>query len=184
MIPLAAIPLLWRAVAIAVAVAALLGLYRWWAYEQREIGRWEVRAEWQAEREQQKDAALREAAANAAETERRLRAQKEAQDVHEKAMAQARADAAAANAAAGRLRHQLAAFSAAHRGATSNPAPVSDSPPAESALDLLAGLLSGSAAALTELAAFADAAHAAGKQCEREHDSLTDSSTRPKGGAP
>jgi hypothetical protein len=40
----------WRAIAVAVALAALVGMYAVWTKHQRNIGRAEVRAEWQADR--------------------------------------------------------------------------------------------------------------------------------------
>jgi len=43
-------PTLWRAIAIAAALAGLAWAYHLWADHQRDIGRDEVRAEWQAER--------------------------------------------------------------------------------------------------------------------------------------
>jgi len=43
-------PMLWRALAVAAALAAMAWAYHLWADHQREIGRTEVRAEWQADR--------------------------------------------------------------------------------------------------------------------------------------
>jgi len=43
-------PTVWRALAIVAALAALVGLYAVWTSHQRNIGRAEVRAEWQADK--------------------------------------------------------------------------------------------------------------------------------------
>lgn len=156
--------------AIVAAAAAGVGAF---IHHEREIGRDEVRAEWSKEKAKQTAAALAESQKNAQETARRLMAKKEAQDAHDKEIAQARLDADAARAAAGRLSGQLAAFTAAARRAAGNPAAVGDGQAAGTALDLLAELFSRSDATAGELAAALDASHAAGLQCEREHDSLT-----------
>lgn len=41
-------PMVWRAIAAAAVLAALTMAYHWWAGQQREIGRAEIRVEWQA----------------------------------------------------------------------------------------------------------------------------------------
>lgn len=84
----------------------------------------------------------------------------------------ARADAVRAESTADRLSRQLAAYRAAVRRASEDPAAGGGSPPADTALDLLADLLSGSAKVLVELGKFADASHIAGRTCERIADQL------------
>lgn len=167
------LPLWAKAAILAAIMAALYGAFAWFVHHQREIGRDEVRAEWALDREKQKDAAIKQAAANAIETQRRLTAQKEAQDANDKAMVRARADAASATAAASRLRSQLAAYTAAARSASGNPATVSDSTPAAAAIDLLADLYRRADERAGILSEGLDAARAAGLQCERAYDSLT-----------
>lgn len=154
-------------------LAFVAGMYAWWADNVREQGRMEVRAEWAQARERQKDAALREAAANAAETERRLKEQQDAQDAHDQALAAALADAMRASVAADGLRRQLARFTAAAGRPAGHSAAVGDSPPASAALDLLAELLSRADDEAGILAAALDRSHAAGQQCERAYDALT-----------
>lgn len=173
MIPALAVPLLWRAAGAALAVAALVGLYTWWAGEQRDIGRAEVRAEWDAEKAAQTTAALAQAAKNAEETERRLKAQKEAQDANDRLLADARRDAAGAAAAAGRLRQRIAALAAADRATPGHPAIAGDSPPAGTSSALFADVFSRLDEALRELGAYGDAARAAGEQCQRAYEALT-----------
>lgn len=170
---LLAIPILWRWAAAAAVLAGLALGYIAWAGHQRDIGRQEVRAEWAVERERQKDDALRRAAEAAKETQRRLTAQKEAQDAHDKELAAARADAGRAAGAAAGLRQQLAAFTAAARRPAGNPAAVGDGPPAGTALDLLADLFGRADESAGILAEALDRSHAAGRQCEREHDALS-----------
>lgn len=165
----------WAAVALAIALAGL-AVARW---DSSRLARAEkrgadvVQAKWARDREAQKDAALRQAAANAAETQRRLLAQKEAQDAYDKDLARVRADADAARAAASRLSGELAAFTAAHRAAAGNSAAPGNGQAAATALDLLANLLSRADREAGELAEFADAAHAAGIQCQRAYEALT-----------
>lgn len=170
------IPMLYRWLAGAVAVILLaLALVAW---DSARIKRAEkrggdaVRAEWTAERERLKDAAIAQAVKNAAETERRLQAQKEAQDAHDKELARLRTDTAAARGAAERLRQQLALFTAGQRPTAGDPAPAGDGPPAAAALDLLAQLFSRADDEAGILAEFADAAAAAGRQCVRSYEAL------------
>lgn len=173
MIRLSLVPAWLRIVLASSLVAgAALGL-KAWRESIREEGRAQVRAEWTAERERQKDAALKQAEANAKETERRLAAQKDAQDAYDKEMARLRADAAAARGAADRLRQQVSAFTAAYRGAASYSATLGQRPPAGSPLDLLAKLLGESEERAGVLALALDRSYAAGRQCEREADALT-----------
>jgi hypothetical protein len=162
-----------RLLAGAIALAALAGLYAWWAGVQRDVGRSEVRAEWAEVRERQKDAALRQAAENAAETERRLKAQKEAQDAHAQDLARARADAASAAGAADRLRKRVAELAAADRGTPRDPAATGNGPPAGSTASLFADVLGRVDEALRTTGAFADASRAAGEQCVRSYEALT-----------
>jgi hypothetical protein len=162
-----------KVLAVVAVVGAVIAIDRHRLGVARDEGRAEVQSKWNAEREQQKDSALRQAAANAEETARRLRAQKEAQDVHDKEVARARADADAARAAAGRLSRQLAEFAAAHRAAARDPAAVGNREAAADPLGMLAELLGRIDERAGILAAYADAARAAGLQCERSYEALT-----------
>lgn len=85
----------------------------------------------------------------------------------------AAADARAAHAAADSLRGQLAAFVADASCPATNPGTASGSPPAESALDLLADLFSRSDDVAGILAEQADKARIAGLACEAQYDALT-----------
>lgn len=91
----------------------------------------------------------------------------------QKALDDARADAGRAGVERDRLRDQLTAYRAAVRRAAADPAAPAAGPTADTALDLLADLLGRGAGALVDVAAFADAAHAAGTTCQRAHDTLT-----------
>lgn len=125
------------------------------------------------EREQAAAAALRQAQANAEETARRVRAQQEMQRAHDEKLAGAQRDAAAARTAAGRLREQLAAYAAAHRGAAADPALAGERAAAASPVDLLADLLGRVEEAGRGMAEHADRARIAGQQCEAAYDSLS-----------
>jgi hypothetical protein len=166
-------PYLLRAVALATVLAALAGLYAWRVSVERDFGREEVRAEWATERAAQHAAALVQSQKNAAETARRLAAQKEVSDAYERDLAAARRDAAGAAAVAGRLRDQLAARSAALRGAAGNPAAAGQCEAALAASDLHANLFLEADARAGALARVADAARLAGLACERAYEALT-----------
>lgn len=164
--------LLWiRIIAGLLVLAAIVGLYRWWAEGLREEGRIEVRAAWAQERKAQKDAALKQAAANAAETARRLKAQKDAQDETARQLSAARRDAAAARTAADGLRVRLAEFSAAARGAPGNPAPSFER--ASAGIEVLAELLTDVEAEGRAMAEEADRARISGLQCQRSYEALS-----------
>ena len=132
-----------------------------------------TQAKWDAEKHQQEAAALAEAESNAKETQRRLERQGEAQREYDDQLAQARADAAAAVDAAGRLRQRASQYAAAARRAGSNPAPVVNGAPAADASGMLADVLGKAVERSRLLASYADAARRAGKQCERDYDSLS-----------
>jgi hypothetical protein len=164
----------WMRIALASALigGAILAV-KAWKESLREEGRAEARAECMAERERMKDAALRQAAANAQETQRRLAAQKEAQDAHDKEVARARADAVAARSASDRLRRQLAAVASDRRAAAGHPAAAAHGAPTDLGFDLLSDMFSLADQAAGELAERADEARAAGLQCQRAHEALT-----------
>ena len=82
-------------------------------HHQREIGRSEVRAEWNAERLKQQTQALAESEANAKESFRRIQRQQENQRAQDQELSAARRDAARNSDDAGRMREQLA--NTAHR---------------------------------------------------------------------
>lgn len=167
------VPLWAKALIVAAVAAAALWALHLWKESLREDGREEIRAEWARDRAAQAAAALKQAAANAAETERRLRAQKEITDAAERDLAAARRDADAADALAGRLRTQLAARTAAVRGAAGDPAAAGQCAATLDALYLYADLFERADKAAGELARHADASRAAGLACERAFDSLT-----------
>jgi len=168
------IALVWlRVLIVAAAVAAAWAAIAGFIHHERDIGRQEVRAEWALDREKQKDAAIAQATANAQETQRRLAAQKEIQDAHDKDLARARADAAGAAVAAGRLRSQIAVYTAAARRAAGNPAAAGDSTPAGDPIGVLADVLGRADKRAGILATYADAARAAGLQCERSYETLS-----------
>ncbi|WP_431276292.1 DUF2514 family protein [Variovorax ureilyticus] len=100
-------------------------------------------------------------------------ATKEAEDAAQK-LTQARADAAIANAAAGKLRDQLAAYITSVHRAGQDPAPAAGSAGVASAdpLDLLADLYSRSDEAAGAIAQYADELRIRGLAAERIADGL------------
>lgn len=141
---------------------------------QREAGRQEVQAAWNAEKVIQQQAALKAQADSAAETQRRLAAQQEITNETTAQLNRARADADAARSASDRLRAQLAAYVSANRGAArSNPAPQPGGATTSTPIDLLADMFRDSDEAAGILAEALDAAYAAGLACERQYDALT-----------
>ncbi len=118
-------------------------------------------------------AAAADAEANARETLRRLERQQEDQRVHDAQLAAARADAARNAAAADGLRQQNARLVGAWRSALADTTPGPVGAAAGDALGVLADVLSRADRRAGVLAAAADAAHAAGRQCEADYDALT-----------
>ena len=170
-----AIPLSWRIGAVVVAILLAIGGYELWAHKQQQIGAANQRADDAGETIRRLQKSVADAKASADETQRRLTAQKESQDVATKQAAQARADADAATAAGQRMRKQLDTYIAAVRAAAaSNPAPgsVSKGEPGADSLDLLALLLTRTGEAAGDISRYADQLRTAGAQCERDTDAL------------
>jgi hypothetical protein len=113
------------------------------------------------------------AAAFRAESDRRVAAQREALDEHQRLATLAAADAAAAVDAAERLRRRAAALAARGCGAAGDPAAAGASAPSAAPGVVLADVLGRCVTRVRELAADADAARAAGETCERAYDALT-----------
>jgi hypothetical protein len=133
-----------------------------------------VQGRWDAQTVRQQRAAIQAQAAAAAETQRRLGAQKEIINATSAQLDRAQADADAAGRAGQRLRADLAAYIATHRGgATSSAAAASAGASTGDALDVLAQLFSGADDTAGELAQAADRARVAGLACERSYDALT-----------
>lgn len=135
-------------------------------------GQAEVNGRWATEREAQKDAALREATANAAETLRRLERQKANQDAQDVALAAARADAARAGADADRVRAQAAEAAREWSARLSDSPTASDSAAAGAAIGVCADVLGRAIAHARLLASTADAARAAGLKCSADYEAL------------
>jgi NADH dehydrogenase/NADH:ubiquinone oxidoreductase subunit G len=168
------IPLPWRIAAFALMLAGLAAAGGLFVSHERDIGRNEVRAEWAKEKAAQLAQANREAESNAKETQRRLERQGDAQREYDAQLAQAQHDAAAATAALDGLRRRAAQYAAAARGAASHPAAVGNGPATDDPSGVLADVLGKLGGRAQLLAAYADAARRAGKQCERDYDTLRD----------
>ena len=162
-----------RSAIVLAAVLLVLGIGWKIRHAGIEAGRAEVRQQWGAERIEQQAAALAESQANARETLRRMERQQENQHAQDRALAAARRDAARNLAAADSLREQNAV--AARRWADA----LRDSPSASvceaagAAIAVQADVLGRLDRAATELAAYADAARAAGNLCANNYDALT-----------
>jgi len=164
----------WVKLAILAALAsALAGFYAWRVHVERDVGRAEIRLQWDASISDQRAAALAQAQANAEETARRLKAQKENQNAQDKLLAAARRDAAANAADADRLRTQSADTARRWRDALNHSPTGGECAAAGDAIVLSAELFSRIDKRAGELAAYADAARAAGLKCERDYQSLT-----------
>jgi hypothetical protein len=165
----------WRlAVLLAVAAAGWWEHGRWHAAELAQL-RTEVaqaRAKHAADRAAWADGARQASEAFRAEEIRRTAAHQEIVDAATTAKARAQRDAAAARAALGSLRDTAGAAAARACPATGDPAAAGSGPPAEPAALVLADVLSSAADRAVELAAAADAAHAAGSACERAYQAL------------
>lgn len=121
---------------------------------------------------EQKDADALQSQANARETLRRLEAQDANQRKQNAELAQARDDAVRNAAAADGLREQNAGIARRWRDALGNSATVADREAAADAIGVLAHVLSRADKRAGILAAYADAARAAGLKCERDYDAL------------
>lgn len=164
----------WAKLALAAAVAAaVVGLVGWQVHHQRDIGRAEVQLKWDAADSRLKDRAIAESAANAAETARRLKAQKENQHEQDKLLAAARSDAARNAADADRLRDQNATTARQWSDALSNSPTVQQCASAGTAITVQADMLGRLDRAASEFAAYADTARAAGLKCSADYESLT-----------
>lgn len=164
----------WAKLAILAALAsALVGLYAWRVHVERETGRAEIRVEWNADTVARQAVDLEQAQINARETLRRLNQQQENQHAQDQELQAARRDAARNSDAAGQLRTQLAETAQRWRAAFSDSAPGSDGAAAADAIGVLADVLGRADRRAGVLAAYADAARAAGLKCERDYDALT-----------
>lgn len=161
-----ALPGLIKLAILAAAAAALAGLYAWRVGAERDYGRAEVRAEWTA-------AALAESEANARETFRRLARQQENQLAQDRKLAEIRAAADRNLAAADQLRTQSAAAARRWRDALRDSPTGSQCQAAGAAIVLQADVLGRADRRAGELAAFADAARAAGLKCEQDYRALS-----------
>lgn len=158
----------WAAITLAIALGAL-ALAAW---DSARLKRAEAAGYKRAQAEYTA-AALREAQANAAETARRLKAQQENQRAQDAALARARADAARAAADADRVRAQ-AADAAREWSARLGDSPTAEDLAAAAAAIRVCTELRGRAVKRAELlAAYADAARAAGLKCQADYDALT-----------
>lgn len=137
------------------------GLVAWACAASHSAGRRAERAEVDA-------AALKQAIANAAETERRITTIEEARRAAELRTHQALADAAAAAGAAERLRKQLAAYVAAAR----DPAAAGRREATGDPIGVLADVFSRCDAQQGVMAKYADAAREAGQLCQQSYDAL------------
>src|SRR5574340_6024 len=133
----------WAKLGILAALAsAAAGLVGYQVHHQREIGRAEVRAEWDADTVRRQAAALAQAQANAEETARRLKKQQENDRENTRLLAAARADADRNRAAADSLREQNADAVRRWRAALDHPAAGGECAAAGDAIGVLADVLS------------------------------------------
>lgn len=163
----------WAKLAILAVVASLVaGVCAWFVHVQRDIGRDEIRAEWNEDRAKQQAADLAQAQVNAKETQRRLERQKENQDAQDIELMAARRDAARNGDDAGELRAQLAETAQRWRDAFRDSTPGSFGAAAGDAIGVCADVLGRADRRASLLAAYADTARAAGLKCERDYDAL------------
>lgn len=162
----AALLLLRRVPAWAWVVLAVLAWGAWQRHQAKSIERKHTQAVAAAAAERET-----KLQADAAETARRLDAQKGITDDARKQYKALASDADRARAAEQRLRAQLAAL-AANPG-PSNPATADGSAAAGQTVPVLADMLSRCGRRVRELAEYADAARTAGEACERSYEALT-----------
>lgn len=151
---------LWRLAGYGVALGMVGGAVAWWNHHEREIGRVEVRAEWNAEKQARAEAA-------ATEQTRQVEANKEIQRVA--SISRARLDAAARVVADGGLRNDAAAFAA---GACETTAHADGRASAVDRAAVLADVLGEVDEYAGRLATALDDARLAGHVCEAYAESL------------
>lgn len=167
------IPLWVRALMVALLLVVLWAMVHAYNGWQQGIGEDRVRAEWAAAEKVAIEEELAQATRNAQETQRRLKAQKEAQDAHQKELDRARAAAGRADTAAGELREQVDRLAAAARAGACNPAAAGNGAAAGDPIGVLADVLRRADERAGVLARFGDESRAAGAECERQYDALT-----------
>lgn len=165
-------PSLWWIVGGAFAAALTWGGVMRWQRDATRQDLQEVQDAWTLETAQRTRTALAAALQAADETKRRLGEQKEANDEAQRLATRARSAAAGAATAAVGLR-DAAAGAAGRCGTSLATAPVAISAPASAPGLVLADVLGRADDTAGELAAALDLAYVAGRQCEREHDTLT-----------
>jgi hypothetical protein len=157
-------PVIWMLASLLLAALAVAGVER--------TRRATVESKFATYKAAAADADAKAQAANRAEEQRRQAAQKKDREDAQKELAAARADASAAADAGRLLRNRIAALTRQARTASDTTAPAG-SPPADATADLLADVQRRLGEATDRIAQFADAAHIAGKTCERDYHSLT-----------
>lgn len=157
------IPLPYRLMAIALAVAALAAGVWGFAAHQRTLGEEKAVADQTAR-------ALTASIANQAVSAQRVAAIQEVAHAADVQASAARADAAAARTADQRLRDRLAALS---RASAAHPAASGTSAPAGAAGDLYTDVLGQILDASRLISAYADQSRIAGQACEQSYDALT-----------
>lgn len=155
--------------AIALAIAAGVA---WFASEQRDFGRNEVRAEWNADKQRQANEALQDSVNNAKETQRRLDRQKANDDKQATELQVARADGVLAGRAAARLRDKSDTLANTAKRACGDTATVEQRKAGASAVDLLAYMQRSIVERAQALGEFADGAYIRGSKCEADYDAL------------
>ena len=165
------------AIKAGIALAIILLLFGWHVSAEHKAVKAATDAmqiQWDEDRAQTAQAAIAAAAQNAAETTRRLAADKEAQDANELRIAQARNDAVGSAAALDRLRHSISATVASSGAVPSNSTTAGIIEGQEKIGDLLATC----AAEYRSMAIDADEDRNSGIESNDEYDALS-ASTLP-----
>lgn len=162
-----------QAVLVAAVLGAIVAGVMWFAHAQREIGREEIRAEWNAAKLAQAQVDVEASREAALESQRRVSMQQENQRAQNEELARVRAAAARADRLAGQLRrdNETAAEQWAARLADSPTR--ADLEAAGSAIRMCSELLGRARERARIVEAFADASRAAGLKCEWDYDALT-----------
>jgi hypothetical protein len=177
------IPASYRAVAMAAAIAAVLGAAVAWQHHREKaaeaVGYARGHAEFTHLLAEDTAKSLASERQQREIEQRRAAAQKEIDDAGERTLAKARADALLAGTDAARLRQRIAALIAAGRGqASHDPAPPQVGPPTDDPTAVLADVLGRCVSRVQLLAAVADERGTAGATCERAYDSLNSEDTQ------
>lgn len=170
--PLSLLPWWVQALIVAAAIAAAVAALAAYNHHQREIGRDEIRAEWNEAKLAQTAADLAAEQAKAKESQRRLSRQQENQDAQNQELARVAADRDRAGALVVKLQRTNDTASQQWAARLADSPTRADLAAAGTTIGVLTELLGRARERARVVEAFTDTSRAAGLKCERDYDAL------------